>query len=367
MHDCPEGLIHPVKSEDTWYFSNGSELKLGGFDTNSSAERGKTLYRVYIEEIVESSPDDYLDFLRSDLAPALMHSKHAQIVYLTTLPKIPDHPFILETMPEAIVKGSFFKYTIHDNKKLSKEQYDAMVKLMGGEDSIDFKRECLCEIVRDSTIILAPEFSDNIHVKECKRLDFAHYWISGDTGGIRDKSVFHLMDYDFKRNKIRFLDERSYDPETSSAVMAAEVLEMERGYNITARFVDAPGQLQIDLMYQHNFACALPRKDELEATVNQVRISLRLAEVEIDPKCKLLILTLRSGTFNKTRSDLERNSSMGHMDAFMSCAYGIRHANRSNPYPLYGGANHFTHYIDSSDPERTASAKAIQSIFSLRG
>lgn len=362
MQDCPDGLVRHVKSEDTWYFSNGSELKLGGFDTSSSNERGKTLYKVYIEEIVDSDPDQYHDFLRSDLAPALTHSKHAQIIYLTTLPKIPDHPFSLDTVPDAQINGAFFKFTIDDNKQLSQDQYDACVRMCGGKHSADFRREYLCEQVRDSSIILAPEFDEAIHVKEIVLPEFSNYWISGDTGGIRDKSVFHLLGYDFKRAKTLMLDERAFDVETSSGVMAAAVKAWESTYKITGgRWIDAPGQLQIDFMQQHHFPCTLPRKDELEATVNQVRVELSQNSVEIDPKCKLLITTLRSGTFNKTRTDLGRTSVLGHMDAFMSCAYGLRHKHTGNPFPAFGGGNGHTHYIDIREPRHNnSSADALR-------
>jgi hypothetical protein len=369
MRDCPNGLIRTVKSEDTWYFANGSELKLGGFDTNSSAERGKTLHKVYIEEIVESDPDSYMDFLRSDLGPALTHSKHAQIVYLTTLPKIPDHPFSLDTVPEAEEAGSFFKFTIHDNKKLSKEQYNACVKLCGGEHTVDFRREYLCEQVRDSTIILAPEFDEKIHVKECVLPEYANLWVGGDVGGVRDKSVFLLMAYDFERAKVMVLDERGYNPDTGSAIMVAGAKTMEQEscippkHKFVARYVDSDGQLRVDFMQQHNYPVALPRKDELETTVNQVRVALARNDVEISPKCKLLIRTLRSGTFNKQRTDLDRSEALGHMDAFMALAYGLRHVIKSNPFPLYNGASPHTHYIDTSNPERTKSARALLSIF----
>jgi hypothetical protein len=372
MRDCPDGLIKPVKSEDTWYFANGSELKLGGFDTNSGSERGKTLHKVYIEEIVESDPDSYLDFLRSDLGPALTHSKHAQIVYLTTLPKIPDHPFALSTVPEAEASDAFFKFTIHDNKKLSKEQYDSCVKMCGGEHTVDFRREYLCEQIRDSTIILAPEFDEKLHVRDCVLPEYANLWIGGDVGGVRDKSVFLLMAYDFERAKIMVLDERAYDPDTGSAVMVAGSQAMESEYvsipriKFMARYVDSDGQLRVDFMQQHNYPVALPRKDELETTVNQVRVALARCDVEISHKCKLLIRTLRSGTFNKQRTDLDRNSTMGHMDAFMALAYGLRHAIKSNPFPLYNGANPHTHYIDTSNPKRSRSAESLRSIFTVR-
>jgi hypothetical protein len=365
--DCPDGLIRPVLSRDTWYFINGSELKLGGFDTKSTAQRGKTIYKIYIEEILESDPDKYLDFMRSDLAPALTHSKHAQIIYMTTLPKIPDHPFVLETIPEAMDQDAYFCFTIHDNKKISQEQYNAIVKLCGGVDSPDFRREYLCQQIRDATIILAPEFSEELHVnKNIVLPEYYNMWMSGDTGGVRDFSVFHLVAYDFPRAKVLFLDERWYPAETGSAIMIAGAREMEKDRVIGARYVDAPGQLQVDFMYQHKYPCALPRKDELEATVNQVRVALSRLEVEIDPKCKLLIKTLRSGTFNKTHTDLERTKTLGHMDAFMSMAYGLRHTNKSNPFPLYNGADPHTHYIDTRNPERTKSAETLKSLFAVR-
>ena len=64
--DCPDGLIKLHKSTDTYNFSNGSELKIGGFDTNTLSARGKTIHKIYLEEIAFSNPDSYQDFLRSD-------------------------------------------------------------------------------------------------------------------------------------------------------------------------------------------------------------------------------------------------------------------------------------------------------------
>jgi hypothetical protein len=362
MRDCPDGLIHHMVSTDTFHFRNGSELKLGGFDTSSSSERGKTIYKVYIEEIVDSDGDDYLDFIRGDLAPALTHSKHAQIVFLTTLPKIPDHPFSTDTVPEAMLQGAFFKYTIDDNKQIDQEQYNSCVKLCGGKDSTMFKREYLCEQVRDESIILTPEFDEARHVKEIVLPTHCNFWISGDTGGIRDKSVFLLWGFDFERNKKMVLDEQAFAVDTGSNIMAAKVKLWEQNYKITGgRWVDAPGQLQIDFMQQHGFPCTLPRKDELPATVNQVRVALARGEVEISPTCKLLIATLRSGTFNDTRTDLARSSKLGHMDAFMSFAYGLRHAHIGNPFPAFGGADPHTHYIArDKTAHNNSSAEALR-------
>jgi hypothetical protein len=374
--DMPQGMIRHVKSEDTWYFHNGSELKLGGFDTNSSDHRGKTLYKVYIEEILESDPDMYLEFLRSDLAPALTHSKHAQIIYMTTLPKIPDHPFCTITVPEAQAENAFFKFTIYDNKKITEAQFNAIVKLCGGMESPDFKREYLCEQIRDATIILAPEFEEKRHVKEFELPEYANIWVGGDMGGVRDKSVFLLMAFDFVRAKVLVLDERHFEPETGSGKMVDEARNMEGEYihpksdsasrtrfHFHGRWVDSDGQMRVDFMLQHKYPVALPLKEELETSVNLIRVALCRNEIEIHPRCDLLIRTLRSGTFNENKTDLARTQSLGHMDAFMALVYGYRHAVRKNPYPILGDAQPHTHYIDTTNVPQTKSAAVLRSLF----
>lgn len=358
--DAPAGLIIHRKSEDTWYFANGSELKLGGFDTNSAAQRGKTIHKIYMEETCDSEGDDYVDFLQSDLAPALTHSTHAQIIHLTTLPKIPDHPFVTETVPEAELGGAFFKFTINDNRKLSQEKYDQCVKLAGGSHTTAFKREYLCEQVRDASIILAPEFSEVLHVMPLTAPEYANYWVGGDVGGVRDMSVFYLCCYDFARAKVLILDERAFTPDTGSAQIVKACLEMEGPRKVT-RHIDAPGQLQVDLSHQHGYPSMLPRKDELEATVNQVRVALQTQSIEIDPRCRLLIATLRSGTFNRNHTDLARTISLGHMDAFMACAYSLRHANKGNPFPAFGGASPKTHYFSTGTEHHAA--RGLQAAF----
>lgn len=369
--DAPAGTVKPVKSDDTWYFSNGSELKLGGFDSSSSDQRGKTLYKVYIEEILESDPDTFMDFLRSDLAPALTHSKHAQIIYMTTLPKIPDHPFQLIIIPDAEAENAFFCFTIEDNKKITPQQKAAIIKLCGGVDSPDYRREYMCEQIRDATIILAPEFEEKRHVKEFDLPEYANIWIGGDMGGVRDKSVFLLMAFDFVRAKVLVVDERHFDPETGSDEMVGAARKMEGGclsnnkYKFQGRWVDSDGQLRVDFMLQHEYPVALPLKEDLDASVNLVRVALSRCELEIHPRCDLLIRTLRSGTFNNTHTDLARTSTLGHMDAFMALVYGYRHAVRTNPFPIWGNALPHTHYIDPTNRQQTKSAETLRSLFGV--
>lgn len=363
LRDAPNGLIRFLKSEDIFHLANGSEIRLGGFDTNAASERGKTLCSVYMEETGESNPDEYMSYVRDELGPAMTHSKHAKITHLSTLPKFPDHPFVIETIPEAQADGSFFKFTIKDNKQLSEDQYKACVKLCGGEHTEAFLREYMCKQIRDSSIVLAPEFSDELHVKEITIPEFCIYWIGGDLGGTADRHCLHLMTYDFERNKILILDEREFPPSTSTAEIVANAKEMEGERKIKYRMVDAPGQTRIDMCGFYSYPVIEPRKDELDATVNQVRKAMAMSEVEISPKCLLLIRTLRSGCWNKARTDLERTAALGHCDAFMSLAYGLRHADRTNPFPMLRGNAPNGWYISESANIPNGTAQTLKSIF----
>lgn len=329
--DAPEGMINFIKSEDRWQIGR-SEIILGGFDIkNAGRIRGKTLHKIYLEELVDSSPDSYKDCLRSDLAPALTHSKQPQMIYLTTLPKIPDHPFINDTIPEAQLGGSFFKYTINDNKKLLPHQYEACVRMCGGEDSVEFRREYLCEQVRDPSTTVIPHFAEH-HVDNITLPTFSRYFVSIDFGGVRDKSVALLHTYDFFNAKHLILDERVFDANTPTDYIVKELLDLEKGYNIEQRISDCPGQLLIDLNETHGYQVIMPNKTDWRASVNQMSVLFSMNQITIDRKCKFLIQSCRSGTFNRQKTDFDRSVALGHCDALAALMYAVRSQNKETPY-----------------------------------
>lgn len=328
--DAPTGLIRPSKSEGKWYIGT-SELVIGGMDINSSSQRGKTVQTCYIEEIVESKPDDYLEALRSDIGPALTHSKNGKIIYLTTLPKIPDHPFITETMARAELNGSLYIYTIDDNKALTPSQYEACVRRAGGRNTDDFKREYLCQIIRDRSIVIVPDFDKSVHVEDFTIPNPMNYEVYTDWGGVRDMTVSLLMGYDFLRGCDLVLDEMWW-PHNTSTEQIVKDLRQKWGDYLSTHYVDAPGQIRVDLTDTHKMEVRYPNKDDWESNINHLAVRFAQRKVRIHPKCRLTIQTCQSGTFNKNRTDFERTHTLGHMDAIAAMMYGIRHLNRTSPY-----------------------------------
>jgi hypothetical protein len=348
MLDAPEGLIRRSKSEGKWYIGE-SELVIGGFDQNSGSQRGKTVQTIYIEEVVDSNPDDYTESMRSDLGPALTHSKGGKMIFLTTLPKIPSHPFILDTLPEARLAGSFYSYTIDDNQALSEEQYNACVRRTGGRDSPQFRREYLNEIIRDESTSIVPHFDVNRHVKDIGLPAGGHYATVIDFGGVRDKTVALITVYDFLRNKLLVLAERVFESNTPTNSIVESIRIAEAQYGVGRRFADAPGQLIVDLnnlkdaQGRQLFAVQLPHKDDWLAAVNAMQVMFSLNQVEIDRSCPFLIETLISGQFDKKKTDFGRTKAFGHCDAAAALMYAVRMSPRGNPYEemFQAPQNHF--------------------------
>lgn len=329
--DAPEGLIRPSKSEGKWYIGN-SELVMGGMDINSSSQRGKTVQNVYIEEIVDSHPDDYVESLRSDIGPALTHSKGGKLIFATTPPKIPDHPFVKETMVSARLNDALYTYTIDDNRELTPAQYEACVRRSGGRHTVDFRREYLCEIVRDRSVVIIPDFDDRVHVSELAEFQTDMILETyTDWGGVRDKTVSLLMGYEFLTAMDYVIDELIWEHNTPTDYIVKQIRETWGKYPIKTHYADAPGQLQVDLANSHNFPVSLPNKIDWESGINQMGNRFTIKKILINPRCKFTLETCRSGVFNKNRTDFDRSRTLGHMDAAAALMYGIKCLHRLPP------------------------------------
>lgn len=330
--DVSGRFIKRSKQESRWYVGD-SELLIGGFDINNSTRvRGKNLFRIYLEELVDSHPDSYLEAIRSDLGPAMTHSPDGRMVFLTTLPRIPAHPFIVDTIPEAKLCNAFFSYTIDDNKQLTPDQYDACVRRSGGKHTTEFRREYLNEIVRDRSVLVVPDFEPKMHVNDFSLPARAFYQVTIDWGGTRDFTVALLHSYDFMAAKHIILDERVFEPNTSTEKIIKEITRLESEYDIERRTADLPGQLAVDLAATYNYTTSLPPKSDWQSGVNGMSILFSLNQILINPKCKFLVATCESGQFNKNRTDFDRTTALGHCDALAALMYAVRVQRVDSPY-----------------------------------
>jgi len=329
IEDAPDGLMRQIKSEKVWHFSNGSKLIIGGFDNALESSRGMHADAIYLEESGLSDPDHYDYTLKSVLFPMMQHSR-GKMIHLTTPALTIDHPLHTDTIPKTEANGAFFKFTIRDNPLLTEAQIEEEILNLGGLESSHCQRELFCNIVRDELTTVVPQFRSDIHVVDLSPPADSHFWVSGDIGGTRDKTVFLLWAYDYGLDKLVVVDEVVCDKQTPTPTLIAEALKMEAGRSVY-RAIDAAGQTLIDLSAQYGYPSFLPEKLKFDTNILRVQSAFWKNEVVVHPRCKFLIATLNSGQLNKQRTDFARTEALGHCDALAALVYGLRHADRRVP------------------------------------
>lgn len=353
--DAPIGFIKATKSDLTWRIGN-STLIIGAFDTALESLRGLEAYSMYLEESALANAAEYEYTLTSVLRPMLMHSK-GRIVHLTTPPRSEIHPFVTKTLPEAELNKALHIYTIEDNPLLSKEDIEDEIKAMGGRDSEHCQRELFCRIVRNVSSLIVPEFSENA-IKPITMPSHYYALSSIDFGGVKDNHAGVLGYFDFERNKTCYVDETWLDINTGTNEIVFAIREMEKRNNTVwlndgneNRVIDCPGQTYVDLRQTFEFSCYTPRKgkDSVEDGIQALRVAFLNGEIEIDPRCTMLIATLKHGQWNDLRKDFQRSAALGHCDMLAALSYHFRHIDKvNNPFPPNLGKSRQTHFVETS-------------------
>ena len=98
--------------------------------------------------------------------------------------------------------------------------------------------------------------------------------------------------------------------------------------NPARRVSDVATQMQLDLRTLHGlaFETAVKGKGSKRAHINNLDVLLRQCRIRIikNEANKPLISQLRSGRWNEKRTDFEESKTLGHLDALMALAYGVR-------------------------------------------
>lgn len=358
IKDAPSGLIKQTKSELTWTIGE-STLMIGAFDTALESTRGLEAFNIYLEESAMADENEYEYTLSSVLRPTLMHSR-GRITHLTTPPRSENHPFVTETMPEASINNALHIYTIHDNPLLSAQDIADEIKSMGGKDNEHCKRELFCQIVPNKSSIIVPEFDDR-HIKTLDVPAYTYFLTSIDFGGVKDNHAILLGYYDFVRRKRCYVDEQWLDINTGTNDVLEAVRSLEARNSVKwlfghpLRIVDAPGQTMVDIR-RLDLECRPPDKgkDSVEDGIQALRVAFLNDEIEIDPRCKMLILTLKHAQWDKNRKDFQRTKTLGHCDMLAALSYHFRHQNiYDNPIPQNLGLNAVQHYFEPAKPTDT--------------
>lgn len=355
--DCPETL-RPInlKNKFTYLFPNGSRIQLAGTDAGHAEKlRGSFADLCIVDEA--GFCRDLTNTVRSILIPTTMNTK-GKILLLSTPPKEPDHDFF-EFVEDAERRGTLLKKTIYDNPRITPEEIKEMIAgYPNGVKDPEFRREFLCEIIKDGTYAVLPEFTPELEkeiVKEWPRPPFFDSYEAMDIGG-RDLTVILFGYYDFRAAKIIIEDELVFDFQQENNTYDLFIRQIKEREDLLWKNpltleVKTPYMRVSDINYvvteelykvsrsqdpTRTISFTTTKKDDKEAAINNLKMLFSARKIIIHPRCKTLIRHLRNVKWAKSRTDkkFSRSPDNGHYDAVDALVYFVRSiVYTKNPYP----------------------------------
>lgn len=382
MEDCPEDLKPTYNRNRFRYtFANGAQIQFAGSD-NGHAERlrGQKSLLILVDEAGFCT--NLRKIVQEILIPTTTHTG-GKVILSSTPPESADHDFN-SYVESSELEGSLTKKTVFDNPLLSKEQIDKIIKRYpGGVNDDSFRREYLCEMVKDASKSVFPEVNDELLseiVREYPKP--AHYdcYVSMDVG-FKDLTVVLFGYYDFRTHKIVIEEEIAKKGEDLRLKdFTAEIWKTEEKLwtNIyTAEKLDVKFRVS-DIepivtkeIYDHSekklyFSPVKKEPGYKAPLVNRIRMMLVNKEVVIHPRCKTLIAHLKNGRWaNTNKDDFARSPGMGHYDALDAFIYMIKVMDLNhNPYPNQGrGSNYFYNPHKSSESKPNNTIEVMKAVF----
>lgn len=387
LEDCPNELKpNYAKADYEYTFYNGSKIQLAGSDNGHYERlRGQKSSLVLVDEA--GFCNNLEDVVKSVLLPTTTHTG-GKIVLASTPPPDPNHDFY-RFIEEADLNGTLTKKTIYDNPLLKQEQIDRIVKEMGGAGSVKFRREYLCEHIRDEENVIFPEFDEVLEkqiVKEWPKPPFYHSYVSMDLG-FHDLSVVIFAYHDFRADKIIIEDElviKGRDFKLPDVVKMIKQKEQELWMNLLTNEQIKPKLRvsDINLIVTNEIARESggeiifqpTRKDEAEAAMNNLRVLISNGKIIINPKCETTLRHIKNAKWSvkQGKKQLARSPDMGHYDAIDAMKYLVRNISfNSNPYPAHYGMNlndlHIQNPSSFYKNSNQSSANVWKNIFNIKG
>jgi hypothetical protein len=385
-HDAPAG-IKPIwmETHHQFYFpSTGSVVIVEGADD----ERGNHLRGPHIHLCICDEAGFWRHcryVIRSVLLPQVQRVGGRMRVQSTS-PESVGHEFV-GLCDEAIRNDAYFKFTIHDNPRMTPEKIQKDAEEVSGKKGADVwkdtsvRREFLCEFVTDVTRAVLPEFDQDIHVGEAERPRFVDCYLGLDLGLVDlTHCLFGFWDFDNARLVIE-------DELVGQYMRTAEFAELckakekaiwgeieyfgappilpngKTAHNRCpwARYSDNEAQQLYDLAGMGlSFAPAI--KTDKEAAINRLRQLFATGKILIHPRCARLLHQIRVGIWNERRTDYERLPGAGHLDGIDALVYMARMIDRNrNPNPpMLGIARATHHWTDNKKHEKHPMAGIVR-------
>jgi len=387
---CPKDIQPEFKTQDfIYYFPNGAELQLAGSENkNVDKLRGGSAHIAIIDEAQDVSGLDYA--IKSVLLPTTL-TTGGKVLLAGTPPQNMDHDFV-GYIEKASTEGVLTKKTLFDNPRMTPEQIEEVISQYPlRERDVGFRREFLCELIKDESIAVIPEFTDILKttiVREWDRPPFYDSYVAMDLGAI-DLTAVLFGYYDFRNNKIIIEDELEADfskrdmniGKLTELIKAKEEAlwtnlytnEFQKPY-LRVSDINLIVTQEIAVKSRNQIYFQSTKKDDKEAAINNMRSLLGSGNIIINPKCVNLIRHLDNVKWSsaKNKQLFGRSPDNGHYDFVDALIYFTRAVQYSkNPYPAHydlnkGGAVFVPNVDFYNEQRRSQNIVALQKIFGKR-
>lgn len=361
FEDCPDDLKAEYNSQGWSYvFPNGSQIHLAGSDGGHADRlRGQKTDLAFVDEAAFCTDLD--DIVNSILLPTATITRGKIILASTPSPDL-VHDFNL-FIEQAEMNNALTRKTLYDNPMLTAEDIEQIIsRYPGGIANTKFRREYLCEIIKDESMAVFPEVDDALLTKIVKKWETPPYcsrYVSMDIG-YRDMTVVLYGYYDFRADKVIIQDEivkSGQDILFSNFTKELQDKESELWTNPLSYELQKPDirvsdinpfMLQEISVFsrknnpQHTIDFSIASKSDKLANINKLRVMLSGEKIIVDPRCKTLIRHLKHCKWKdrSKKDEFDRSQDDGHYDAVDALLYLVRAVNYSkNPYPASYGYN----------------------------
>jgi hypothetical protein len=332
LHDCPESIRPQYLPQKGLYkFSNGSQIFCVG-SSNQSYENLRSM-RVDVAIIDEAQKMEDLEIIVDEVVmPSLLDSNGCMLMY-GTVPRQPNHPFLKTYAKNAQKEGSYIEKDIYTadyppelletfRSKVTQEAWD---------------REFLCKRDANKRLAVVPNF---VYGKHVVRVPDPDYFVSCigytamDIGGSLDNTHIPFAYFDSARKKLVIKSESVWAAQESRVEkIALAVKTNERMLPKKIRRVcDTNNFILVkELQEKHklSFEPVQKKPGSLEAMIEILNMWIEADKIEIDPSCKILINELKFGSWNKSRTDLDRKTD-SHCDGILALAYMLSIVNEKH-------------------------------------
>jgi hypothetical protein len=367
LETCPRHLKPRfLKNDGEYVFPNGSVLSLLGVDSERfDVIRGRALHGVLIDEAQDIEQLEHI--VKSVLEPAAARVD-GWVILSGTSPKKARNEFV-GFINEAHGLGTALVYTIHQCPRYKPAQIEEWKRRAGGEDSTVWKREYLCELVFDEETRVIPEWTPTRAqslVREEPRPQHYDRYCSIDFGFSRDLTVVLFGHYNYPKATVVIEDElvlKGCTTETLSKAIDAKMVGLGWG-NADERgkiygFADGNEPRTIyEMRVLHNLSFTPTEKVGKRMQINLLRMLVTNGEIVISPKCRTLVKTLFTASWNPKHESFDRDDETGHADALDALLYMTRNVQRNrNPFPR-GDTWLVRDGFQAARPQRTTSTGA---------